>query len=188
MLTEEIARVGASGLGFTLHNDVIAPYLLDLTTPEQKSRWLPPFVTGEMVTAIAMTEPGAGSDLQGLRTHARRDGSDWILSGSKTFVTNGITADLVLVVARTDPEAGAHGFSLLAVERGMPGFERGRNLVKVGMKAQDTSELFFHEVCLPAGNLVGTPGAGFGHPWTGCRRNDCPLPWLRSLRRNRSSI
>ena len=163
VLTEEIARVGASGLGFTLHNDVIAPYLLELTTPEQRSRWLPPFVTGELVTAIAMTEPGAGSDLQGLRTHARRDGSDWILSGSKTFVTNGITADLVLVVARTDPEAGAHGFSLLAVERGMPGFERGRNLVKVGMKAQDTSELFFHEVRVPAANLVGTPGAGFGH-------------------------
>ena len=160
---EELTRVGASGVGFTLHNDVIAPYLLELTTDEQKQRWLPPFVTGEMITAIAMSEPGAGSDLQGLRTTARRDGSDWIVSGSKTFITNGINADLVLVVARTDPEAGAHGFSLLAVERGMPGFERGRNLEKVGMKAQDTAELFFDEVRVPAGNLVGTAGGGFVH-------------------------
>ena len=160
---EELTRVGASGVGFTLHNDVMAPYLLDLTTDEQKQRWLPPFVTGEMITAIAMSEPGAGSDLQGLRTTARRDGSDWIVSGSKTFITNGINADLVLVVARTDPEAGAHGFSLLAVERGMPGFERGRNLDKVGMKAQDTAELFFDEVRVPAGNLVGTAGGGFVH-------------------------
>ena len=160
---EELTRVGASGVGFTLHNDVMAPYLLDLTTDEQKQRWLPPFVTGEMITAIAMSEPGAGSDLQGLRTTARRDGSDWVVSGSKTFITNGINADLVLVVARTDPDAGAHGFSLLAVERGMPGFERGRNLDKVGMKAQDTAELFFDEVRVPAGNLVGTAGGGFVH-------------------------
>ena len=160
---EELTRVGASGVGFTLHNDVMAPYLLDLTTEEQKQRWLPPFVTGEMITAIAMSEPGAGSDLQGLRTTASRDGSDWIVSGSKTFITNGINADLVLVVARTDPDAGAHGFSLLAVERGMPGFERGRNLDKVGMKAQDTAELFFDEVRVPAGNLVGTAGGGFVH-------------------------
>ena len=160
---EELTRVGASGVGFTLHNDVMAPYLIDLTTDEQKQRWLPPFVTGEMITAIAMSEPGAGSDLQGLRTTARPDGSDWVVSGSKTFITNGINADLVLVVARTDPDAGAHGFSLLAVERGMPGFERGRNLDKVGMKAQDTAELFFDEVRVPAGNLVGTPGGGFVH-------------------------
>ncbi len=160
---EELTRVGASGVGFTLHNDVMAPYLLDLTTDEQKQRWLPPFVTGEMITAIAMSEPGAGSDLQGLRTTARLDGSDWIVSGSKTFITNGINADLVLVVARTDPAAGAHGFSLLAVERGMPGFERGRNLDKVGMKAQDTAELFFDEVRVPASNLVGTAGGGFVH-------------------------
>ena len=163
VLAEEVTRVGASGLGFTLHNDVVAPYLLDLTTPEQKARWLPPFCSGEMITAIAMSEPGAGSDLQGLRTTARRDGDDWVLSGSKTFITNGINADLVLVVARTDPEAGAHGFSLLAVERGMTGFERGRNLKKVGMKAQDTAELFFDEVRVPAANLVGTEGGGFIH-------------------------
>jgi alkylation response protein AidB-like acyl-CoA dehydrogenase len=163
VVAEEVTCAGGSGVGFTLHNDVMAPYLLDLTTDEQKQRWLPPFVTGEMITAIAMTEPGAGSDLQGLRTTARRDGSDWVLSGSKTFITNGILADLVLVVARTDPEAGARGFSLLAVERGMKGFERGRNLEKVGLKAQDTAELFFDEVRLPASNLVGTEGGGFVH-------------------------
>ena len=163
IVSEEATRIGASGLGFTLHNDVMAPYLLDLTTDEQKERWLPPFVSGEMITAIAMSEPGAGSDLQGLKTTARRDGSDWVLSGSKTFITNGINADLVLVVARTDPEAGARGFSLLAVERGMKGFERGRNLDKVGMKAQDTAELFFDEVRVPASNLVGTEGGGFIH-------------------------
>ena len=163
VVSEEVTRVGASGLGFTLHNDVMAPYLLDLTTDEQKQRWLPPFVTGEMITAIAMSEPGAGSDLQGLKTHARLDGSDWILDGSKTFITNGINADLVLVVAQTDPEAGAHGFSLLAVERGMKGFERGRNLAKVGMKAQDTAELFFDGVRVPAQNLVGKQGGGFIH-------------------------
>ncbi len=160
---EELGRAGASGVGFTLHNDVVAPYLLDLTTEEQKQRWLPRFVTGEMITAIAMSEPGAGSDLQGLRTNARRDGSDWVLSGSKTFITNGILSDLVLVVARTAPDLGAHGFSLLAVERGMPGFERGRNLDKVGMKAQDTAELFFDEVRVPAENLVGTENGGFVH-------------------------
>jgi len=159
----ELTRVGASGVGFTLHNDVVAPYLLSLTTEEQKSRWLPPFVTGEMITAIAMSEPGAGSDLQGLQTSARRDGDGWLLTGSKTFVTNGVNADLVLVVARTDPGAGAHGFSLLAVERGMPGFARGRNLAKVGMKAQDTAELFFDDVRVPAANLVGTEGGGFVH-------------------------
>lgn len=160
---EELTRAGASGVGFTLHNDVMAPYLLALTTEEQKQRWLPRFVTGELITAIAMSEPGAGSDLQGLRTSARRDGSDWVLSGSKTFITNGILSDLVLVVARTDPDKGARGFSLLAVERGMPGFERGRNLAKVGMKAQDTAELFFDDVRVPAGNLVGTEGGGFVH-------------------------
>jgi alkylation response protein AidB-like acyl-CoA dehydrogenase len=163
VIGEELVRAGASGVGFTLHNDVMAPYLLALTTEEQKQRWLPPFVTGDMITAIAMSEPGAGSDLQGLRTSARRDGSDWVLNGSKTFITNGILSDLVLVVARTDPDKGARGFSLLAVERGMPGFERGRNLAKVGLKAQDTAELFFDEVRVPAGNLVGEEGGGFIH-------------------------
>ncbi|MDP9434256.1 MAG: acyl-CoA dehydrogenase family protein [Actinomycetota bacterium] len=164
VLDEEVAAAGASGLGFGLHNDVVAPYLNDLTTDEQKARWLPGFVSGELITAIAMTEPGAGSDLQGLRTTARRDGGDWVLNGSKMFITNGILADLVLVVARTDPDApGSRGLSLLAVERGMPGFARGRNLDKVGMKAQDTAELFFDEVRVPAGNLLGQEGRGFVH-------------------------
>jgi alkylation response protein AidB-like acyl-CoA dehydrogenase len=163
IIAAEVTRVGASGLGFTLHNDVVAPYLTELTTDEQKARWLPGFVSGELITAIAMSEPGAGSDLQGLRTTAVRDGDDWILNGSKTFITNGILADLVLVVARTDPEAGARGFSLLAVERGMAGFERGRKLDKVGMKAQDTAELFFEDVRVPAANLVGEEGQGFIH-------------------------
>ncbi|HVE74345.1 MAG TPA: acyl-CoA dehydrogenase family protein [Mycobacteriales bacterium] len=163
VVDEELTRAGASGVGFTLHNDVVAPYLLDLCTPEQKQRWLPAFVRGELITAIAMSEPGAGSDLQGLKTRATKDGTDWLVTGSKTFVTNGIHADLVLVVARTDADAGAHGFSLLALERGMTGFERGRNLDKMGMKAQDTAELFFDEVRVPASNLVGREGGGFIH-------------------------
>jgi alkylation response protein AidB-like acyl-CoA dehydrogenase len=163
ILAAEVSRVGASGLGFGLHNDVVAPYLIDLCTDEQKARWLPGFVRGEIITAIAMTEPGAGSDLQGLQTTARRDGDEWVLNGSKTFITNGINADLVIVVARTDPDAGARGFSLLVVERGMPGFERGRNLDKIGLKAQDTAELFFDDVRVPASNLLGTEGHGFFH-------------------------
>ena len=163
VVSEEVTRVGGSGVGFTLHNDVMAPYLLDLTTDEQKQRWLPAFVSGEMITAIAMSEPGAGSDLQGLKTKAVRDGNDYVLTGSKTFITNGINADLVLVVAQTSPDKGAHGFSLLAVERGMKGFERGRNLEKVGMKAQDTAELFFDEVRVPVENLVGEQDHGFIH-------------------------
>jgi len=163
VVAEEVTRVGGSGVGFTLHNDVVAPYLLKLATDEQKQRWLPRFCSGELITAIAMTEPGTGSDLQGIRTSARRDGDDWVLNGSKTFITNGINADLVIVVAQTDPSAGAKGFSLLVVERDMPGFERGRNLDKVGMKAQDTAELFFDNVRVPAANLLGAEGMGFLH-------------------------
>jgi alkylation response protein AidB-like acyl-CoA dehydrogenase len=163
VLAAEVSRVGASGLGFTLHNDVVAPYLTELCTGEQKARWLPGFVSGDIITAIAMSEPGAGSDLQGLKTTAVRDGDEWVLNGSKTFITNGLLADLVIVVARTDPEAGARGFSLLVVERGMPGFERGRKLDKIGMKAQDTAELFFEDVRVPAANLLGTEGHGFFH-------------------------
>jgi alkylation response protein AidB-like acyl-CoA dehydrogenase len=161
VLTEELARAGASGIGFPLQNDVVAPYLLRLGTDEQKSRWLPGFCSGEIITAIAMTEPGTGSDLQGIQTSARRDGDDWVLGGSKTFITNGIMADLVIVVARTDPDAGSRGFSLLVVERGMPGFERGRRLEKVGLKAQDTAELSFTDVRVPAANVLGEPGTGF---------------------------
>ena len=164
VLDEEIVRVGASGVGWGLHNDVVAPYLLELATEEQKQRWLPGFCSGELITAIAMSEPAAGSDLQGIKTYARRDGDDYVLNGSKTFITNGINADLVLVVARTNLDTKASsGTSLLVVERGMPGFERGRNLEKVGLKAQDTSELFFDDVRVPANNLLGQEDAGFLH-------------------------
>src|SRR6185295_14514909 len=161
VFTEEAARAGASGPAFGLHNDIIGPYLTDLTNEEQKQRWLPGFCTGEIITAIAMTEPGAGSDLQGIRTTAVRDGDDYVLNGQKTFISNGILADLVIVVARTDPSAGYKGISLLVVERGMPGFERGRNLAKIGQKAQDTAELFFADVRVPAANLLGEEGQGF---------------------------
>jgi alkylation response protein AidB-like acyl-CoA dehydrogenase len=158
---EEIARAGASGLGFPLQTDVVAPYLLRLASDEQKQRWLPRFCSGELITAIAMTEPAAGSDLQGILTTARRDGDGYVVNGQKTFITNGINADLVIVVARTDPDAGARGISLLCVERGMEGFERGRNLDKIGMHAQDTAELFFSDVRVPAENLLGAEGQGF---------------------------
>ncbi len=161
VLTEETTRGLYSGVGFMLHNDVVAPYLLNLANEEQKQRWLPGFCSGEIITAIAMTEPGTGSDLQGIKTRAVRDGDDWILNGSKTFITNGINADLVIVVACTDPEKGAQGFSLLVVERGMAGFERGRNLDKIGLDAQDTAELSFDNVRVPGANLLGEEGFGF---------------------------
>lgn len=163
IITEESVRGQYSGLGFGLHNDVIAPYLLELANDEQKRRWLPKFCSGELITAIAMTEPGTGSDLQGIKTRAVRDGDDWVLNGAKTFITNGINSDIVIVVAQTDPSAGALGFSLLVVERGMPGFERGRNLDKLGLKAQDTAELSFTDVRVPAANLLGEEGKGFIH-------------------------
>ncbi|MFD0774784.1 acyl-CoA dehydrogenase family protein [Streptomonospora algeriensis] len=163
VVSEEICRAGASGLGFTLQNDVIAPYLVRLTTEEQKRRWLPGFCTGELITAIAMTEPGAGSDLQAVSTTAARDGDEYVVNGQKTFITNGINSDLVIVVVRTAPGAGAHGLSLLAVERGTPGFERGRNLDKIGLKAQDTAELSFTDVRVPAANLIGEENQGFVH-------------------------
>jgi alkylation response protein AidB-like acyl-CoA dehydrogenase len=163
ILGEEIVYTGSVGVGFTLHNDICAPYLLSLCTDEQKARWLPGFVSGEIITAIGMTEPSTGSDLQGIRTTARPadDGDGWILNGSKTFITNGIHSDLVIVAAKTDPEAGHRGMSLLAVERGMPGFERGRNLAKAGQHAQDTAELFFSDVRIPRANLLGEEGSGF---------------------------
>ena len=160
VLTEELSWAGASGVGFPLQNDVVAPYLLRLATEEQKRRWLPGFCSGEIITAIAMTEPGTGSDLQGIQTNAHRDGDGWILNGAKTFITNGILSDLVIVVARTDADAGSRGFSLLVVERGMPGFERGRRLQKVGLKAQDTAELSFTDVRVPDANVLGEPGGG----------------------------
>ncbi|MFC4602876.1 acyl-CoA dehydrogenase family protein [Rhodococcus kronopolitis] len=161
IITEETTRGGFSGVGFMLHNDVVAPYLIKLANEEQKRRWLPGFCSGEIITAIAMTEPGTGSDLQNIKTRAVRDGDHWVLNGSKTFITNGINADLVIVVACTDPDKGAQGFSLLVVERGMDGFERGRNLDKIGLKAQDTAELSFTDVRVPAANLLGEEGMGF---------------------------
>jgi alkylation response protein AidB-like acyl-CoA dehydrogenase len=161
IIIEETTAGRYSGIGFGLHNDVVAPYLLRLANDEQKARWLPKFCTGELITAIAMTEPGTGSDLQGIKTRAVRDGDDWVLNGSKTFITNGINADLVIVVARTDPDKGALGFSLLVVERGMAGFERGRKLDKIGLDAQDTAELSFENVRVPSANLLGDEGQGF---------------------------
>ncbi|GAA4892618.1 acyl-CoA dehydrogenase family protein [Streptomyces coeruleoprunus] len=166
VLAEEFARAGTPGLAIGLHNDIIGPYLTHLGTEEQKRRWLPGFCTGETITAIAMTEPGAGSDLQGIRTAAEDKGDHWLLNGSKTFISNGILADLVIVVAKTTPEGGAHGLSLLVVERGTPGFERGRNLDKIGQKSQDTAELFFHDVRVPKENLLGARDGAFVHLMT----------------------
>jgi alkylation response protein AidB-like acyl-CoA dehydrogenase len=161
VLAEEMTLSGIHGPGFPLHNDIILPYLTGLGSEEQKRRWLPGCCSGELITAIAMTEPGAGSDLQGIRTTAVDKGDHYILNGSKTFISNGILSDLVVVVARTNPDAGAQGFSLLVVERGMAGFERGRNLDKIGQHAQDTAELFFDNVAVPKENLLGEEGSGF---------------------------
>ncbi|WP_406135422.1 acyl-CoA dehydrogenase family protein [Streptomyces sp. NBC_01089] len=166
VLAEEFARAGASGLALGLHNDIVVPYLTALATEEQRGRWLPGFCSGRTITAIAMTEPGAGSDLQGIRTYAEDRGDHWVLNGSKTFISNGILADLVVVVARTSPDGGAKGLSLLAVERGTAGFERGRNLDKIGQKSQDTAELFFHDVRVPKENLLGEQDGAFIHLMT----------------------
>ena len=163
---EELARAGTTGIGFGLHTEIVAPYIQRYGTEAQKQKYLPQMASGAMVGAIAMSEPAAGSDLQGIQATAIRsaDGSHYVLNGSKTFITNGWHADLVVVVAKTNPAAGAKGTSLLLVERGMPGFEKGQRLKKVGMKAQDTSELFFSDVKVPADNLLGGPameGRGF---------------------------
>lgn len=161
VLSEELTRVGASGPGFVLHNDITIPYILAYGNDEQKTRWLPKMVTGETITAIAMTEPNTGSDLASVRTTAIRDGDCYVVNGSKTFITNGINSDVVIVVAKTNPEEKHSGISLIIVERGMEGFYRGRNLEKIGLKAQDTAELFFEEVRVPRENLLGEEGMGF---------------------------
>ncbi|HEX6343883.1 acyl-CoA dehydrogenase family protein [Umezawaea sp.] len=163
VLIEEQARAGDSAWGNSVHSGIVAPYLLAYGTEEQRLRWLPKLASGEYVGAIAMSEPGAGSDLQGIKTKAVRDGDSYVLNGSKTFITNGSQADLVVVVAKTDPAGGAAGTSLLVVETAKaPGFRRGRVLDKVGMKGQDTAELFFDDVRVPAANLLGgTEGQGF---------------------------
>jgi alkylation response protein AidB-like acyl-CoA dehydrogenase len=163
IITEELYRVGASGPGFALHTDIVIPYLLHYATEAQKARWLPGLVSGEHISAIAMTEPGAGSDLAGVRSTALREGDQYVLNGQKTFITNGYMADFVIVVARTDPTKGHKGISLLVVEGGMEGFERGRKLEKMGLHAQDTAELFFQNVRVPANNLLGEEGRGFAY-------------------------
>lgn len=165
VLAEELARTGTTsfGAGLGTQDDIVIPYIAYLGTEEQKARWLPRMASGEIIGAIAMTEPGTGSDLQGIKTTAVRDGDNWILNGQKTFITNGIHSDLVIVVARTDPSARSRGFSLFVVERDMPGFSRGRKLHKVGLASQDTAELVFDNVRVPAANLLGTPGGGFVH-------------------------
>ncbi|MBY9074667.1 acyl-CoA dehydrogenase family protein [Nocardioides sp. WL0053] len=164
VLTEELAKVNMalpSCVG--IHADIVAPYLVHLTTEEQKERWLPRFCTGELLTAIGMTEPSGGSDLAALKTTAVQDGDDWVLNGSKTFITNGYSADLVLVAARTSPEKKARGITLFAVEAGMQGFSRGRKLDKVGQDESDTAELFFEDVRVPSANVVGEVDNGFIH-------------------------
>lgn len=161
VLMEETARINATGLGFSLHSEIVAPYIFNYGTDAQKKRLLPKMAAGELVGAIAMSEPAAGSDLQGVRTTAIRKGDHYVVNGSKTFITNGWHADVVIVVAKTNPSEGAKGTSLILVERGMPGFEKGKRLKKVGLKAQDTSELFFNDVKVPVENLLGDENRGF---------------------------
>ena len=165
IIGEELQRsgTGGAGLGITLHNDICLPYFLSLATDEQKERWLPGICSGELITAIAMTEPGIGSDLASMATTAIRDGDRYVVNGSKTFITNGINADLVITAVKTDPTQRHKGMSLVVLERGMEGFERGRNLEKVGLHSQDTAELFFTDVQVPVENLLGTEGQGFVH-------------------------
>jgi alkylation response protein AidB-like acyl-CoA dehydrogenase len=163
VIGEEGHSRGLTGVaaGMTLHNDICVPYFLTYATAEQRARWLPGMVTGEAITAIALTEPGAGSDMAGISTFAERVDGGYLVNGSKTFITNGINADLVITAVRTNRESKHGGLSLLVIERGFEGFERGRNLEKIGMHSQDTAELFFSDVFVPAGNLLGEEGQGF---------------------------
>ena len=165
LVASEIARMGYGALATNVmvHSDIVAPYISHLANEEQKQYWLPKMVSGEVVGAIAMTEPGAGSDLQAMRTTAKKDGDDYILNGSKTFITNGQHANMVIVAAKTDPNAGARGISLFLVDTSLPGFQRGRNLGKIGQHCGDTSELFFEDVRLPASALLGREGEGFAY-------------------------
>jgi alkylation response protein AidB-like acyl-CoA dehydrogenase len=165
VVCEEVSKVTALSFGLTvsLQDDLVLHYLLDLTNDEQKRRWLPGFAAGELIGALAMTEPGAGSDLRGIRTTARPDGDDWLINGQKTFISSGIMADLVIVAARVESPDGSDALTLFVVERDTPGFERGRKLDKIGLPAQDTAELFFRDARVPAANVLGTPGRGLGH-------------------------
>ncbi|WP_299979427.1 acyl-CoA dehydrogenase family protein [uncultured Pseudoteredinibacter sp.] len=163
MITYEMSRMGYGGLGsgYNIHSNIVMPYILNIGTDEQKQQWLPKMVSGEVLGAIAMTEPGAGSDLAGMSTSAVRDGDDWILNGSKVFITNGIYADLVIVCAKTDPSAGAKGISLFLVDTSLPGFNRGKSIRKIGQHSSDTAELFFENMRIPANALLGEEGKGF---------------------------
>jgi acyl-CoA dehydrogenase len=166
IMMEEMARAGATGPTFYLHSDIVAPYLVDFGTEDQKRYWLPKMATGEVVVAVGMTEPSSGSDLQGMRTTAIRDGDEYVINGQKVFITNGTTCDLLVLSCKTDPKAGGKGVSLILVETNRPGFKRGRRLEKIGCKAQDTAELFFADLRVPVTNLLGEEGRGFYHLMT----------------------
>lgn len=163
VIIEEIAYAGVSGLGFGLHSDVVAPYIQRLGSDAQKREWLPKCASGEVMLAIAMSEPGAGSDLKAIRTTARREGGEYVINGAKTFISNGLNCDLVVVVAKTDPSAGAKGVSLILVEATREGFRRGRKLDKMGQAAADTAEMFFDDVRVPISNLLGEENKGFSY-------------------------
>jgi len=169
IVIEELANGLISGPGFYIHSEMVVPYIQEYGSDEQKRRWLPGCVDGSLITAVAMTEPGTGSDLSGIRTSARGDGDSYVVNGAKTFISNGQLADLVIVVARTS-EDPHRGLTLLAVEAGMDGFERGKNLEKIGLKAQDTSELFFNDVRVPAENRIGEEGMAFFYLMAGLER------------------
>lgn len=165
MIQYEMCRLGLHGLGtgYNIHANIVAPYINNLGSDAQKERWLPPMASGEVIAALAMTEPGAGSDVASMRTTAVRDGDSYIINGSKTFITNGIHADLVVVAAKTDPAAGAKGLSLFLVDASLPGFERGKKIEKLGQHSSDTAELFFADLRVPADALLGSEGQGFAH-------------------------
>ncbi|ASW02311.1 acyl-CoA dehydrogenase family protein [Paraburkholderia aromaticivorans] len=163
ILNEEVNRAGLSGLGFGVHSDIIAPYIARIGNEEQKQKWLPKACSGESILAIGMTEPGTGSDLKAIRTTALRDGDEYVINGSKTFISNGLNADLIILVCKTDPSAGSKGVSLVVVEAAREGFRRGRKLDKVGMHSQDTAELFFDNVRVPVSNRLGEEGKGFAY-------------------------
>ncbi len=161
VIVEELARAGASGPGFALHSDIVMPYILDFGSAAVKRKYLPPMVSGETIAAIAMTEPDTGSDLQRIRATAVRDGDHYVVNGAKTFITNAMLCDIVVLAVKTDPDKGAHGMSMLVVEADTPGFVKGRNFDKIGNKAQDTGELFFDDVRVPVGNMLGEENGGW---------------------------
>jgi len=174
ILIEEQYRLGMTGPGFSLHSDIIAPYLVKYGSAEQKAQWLPKMASGEVISAIGMTEPSGGSDVKAMRTTALRDGDDYVINGQKTFISNGWTADLLVLCAKTDPKAGARGISIFLVDTSLPGYRRSRKLDKIGAHAQDTSEIFFDDMRVPASALLGAEGGGFGMLMSN-------LPWERLI-------